>query len=143
MDALAEQVVTWARLQPEIVAVYLYGSVAEGRANALSDLDIALLVRPELSKQEIWRFEDRWSALWPEKIDLRVLNFAPTTFQFEVTTRGQRLWCVNASVVAEQESLIWRKYWDDEPRRNEEMQAHQRQVAEARSATEQQEGEQR
>lgn len=78
MDDLVEQVVAWAKLQPEIAALYLYGSVAEERSSVLSDLDIALLVRPELTKQEIWRLEDRWSALWPEKIDLRVINLAPT-----------------------------------------------------------------
>lgn len=56
-----------------------------------------------------------------------------------MTTRGKQLWCVDINSVAEQESLIWRKYWDEEPQRNEEMEVHQRQIAEARSATEQQE----
>jgi predicted nucleotidyltransferase len=138
MDEIVKQLLAWAKLQPEITALYLYGSVAEERANALSDLDISLLVRPEFTKQEIWRLEDRWSALWPEVVDLRVLNCAPLAFQFEVTTRGQRLWVADADLVAEQESLIWRAYWDEEPRLKAEMDTHIEQVAEARNALEQQ-----
>src|SRR5688572_29676075 len=100
MDALVKQLIAWAKEQPELLAVYLYGSVAEGRTNALSDLDIGLLLRPEPTKQEIWRLEDRWSALWPEIVDLRVLNLAPITFQFEVTTKGDRIWCADTELMA-------------------------------------------
>lgn len=139
MDALIERIVKWAKEQPEILALYLYGSVAEGRTHALSDLDLGLLLRPELTKQEIWRLEDRWSALWPETVDLRVLNQAPIAFQFDVITRGQRIWFADSGPVAEQESLIYRKYWDEEPRLKEEADAYMRRIAEARSITEQQE----
>ena len=139
MDKLVEEILAWAKSQSEILALYLYGSVAEERANAMSDLDIGLLLRPELTKQAMWRLEDRWSALWPEVVDLRVLNHAPATFQFEVTTNGQRLWTADASLVAAHESLIWRKYWDEEPRLKEATAAHMQKAAEARDATEQQE----
>jgi uncharacterized protein len=139
MDTLVEQLVAWAKQQPEILALYIYGSVVEGRTNALSDLDIGLLLRREITKREMWRLEDRWAALWPEAVDLRVLNYAPLTFQFEVTTRGQRHWRADARLVADHESLIWRKYWDEEPRLKEEWNSYVQQVTEARRATKQQE----
>ncbi len=139
MDMLVEQLIAWAKQQPEILALYLYGSVVQGHTNALSDLDVGLLLRPEITKQEMWRLEDRWSALWPGVVDLRVLNYAPLTFQFEVTTRGQRRWSADAALIADQESLIWRKYWDEEPRLREEWNTHVQQVTEARSAAKQKE----
>jgi predicted nucleotidyltransferase len=137
MNTVVERVVAWAKAQPEILAVYLYGSVVEDRINPLSDLDIALLLRSEVTKQSMWRLEDRWSALWPEVVDLRVLNYAPLIFQFEVTTRGKRLWVAETAKVAEQESLIWRKYWDEEARLAE-TKTHLQAMMEARNVTEQQ-----
>jgi predicted nucleotidyltransferase len=139
MDLLVDRITAWVKLQPDILALYLYGSVAEGRANVLSDLDIGLLVRAELTKQEIWRLEDRWASQWPEVVDLRVLNHAPVEFQYDVTAHGQRLWCADEGVVADYESLIWRKYWDEEPRLKAAITSHPQQVAEARDAIEQQE----
>jgi predicted nucleotidyltransferase len=88
MEKLLNELTTWAKTQPEIMALYLYGSQAEKRANALSDLDVAILVRPEVPKSQLWRLEDRWAVLWPEYIDLRLLNLAPLSFRYEVTANG-------------------------------------------------------
>ncbi len=139
MEALVEQLIAWAKQQPEILALYLYGSVAEEHANDLSDLDVGLLLRSELSKHEMWRLEDNWAALWPEVIDFRILNTAPLPFQFDVIHHGERLWSANANLVAAQESLISRNYHEEEPRLQQEWDAHIKQVMEARSATEQEE----
>jgi len=116
MEKLLNELNTWAKTQREIVALYLYGSQAQERANALSDLDVAILARPEIPKAQLWRLEDRWAAQWPEYVDLRLLNLAPLPFRYEVTANGQRLWAANAGLVAEVESLIWRQYWDVRPR---------------------------
>ncbi len=116
MEKLRNDLIAWAKTQPEIMALYLYGSQAEGRANALSDLDVAVLVRLEIPKAQLWRLEDRWAAQWPEYVDLRLLNLAPLPFRYEVTANGQRLWAADVGAVAEIESLIWRQYWDVRPR---------------------------
>lgn len=116
MEILLNQLVTWAQVQPEIIALYLYGSQAQGSANTLSDVDVAVLARPDLSREQLWRLEDRWLAQWPERVDLRVLNLAPLPVRYEVTALGQRLWAAEVEVVAEIESLIWRQYWDLRPR---------------------------
>ncbi len=51
LSQLIEQLAAWAAEQAEIEALYLYGSVAEGRANQLSDVDIALLAHRDLDHQ--------------------------------------------------------------------------------------------
>lgn len=139
MEGLLEDLIIWAQAQPEILALYLYGSYAEGRANALSDVDVAILARPELKKEQLWRLEDRWAALWPEKVDCRLLNLAPLPFRYEVTAHGRRLWAVDANRVAEIESLIWRRYWDEQPRLEQDWTLYVTHVLEQQDETERQE----
>lgn len=105
----------------------------------MSDLDVGLLLRSELSKQEVWRLEDNWASFWPEVVDLRILNAAPLPFQFDVIHHGQRRWSADANLVTEQELLILRNYQEEKPRLKQEWDALVRQVTEARSAAEQKE----
>jgi hypothetical protein len=116
MEIDLNDLITWSQEQSEILALYLYGSLSEGRANALSDVDVGILAKLDIAKPNLWRLEDRWIAQWPEFIDLRVLNYAPLSFRYEVTAHGQRLWAVDVGIVADIESLIWRQYWDLRPR---------------------------
>lgn len=138
MKKLLDELTIWAKTQPEIVALYLYGSQAQEQANTLSDLDVAILVRPELPKAQLWRLEDRWAAQWPEYVDLRLLNLAPLPFRYEVTANGQRLWAADAGLVAEVESLIWRQYWDVRPRLEQAWAYFVEQVMEQKDETERQ-----
>jgi predicted nucleotidyltransferase len=54
LESLLKAMRTWAQAEESIIALYLYGSHAEGRDNALSDVDVALF-RPsvgDLGQQE-------------------------------------------------------------------------------------------
>ena len=115
LEALRQELSAWAQAEPAIIAIYLYGSQAEGRASPISDVDVAVLAQPDMTRRQLWRLEDQWAAHWPEKIDLRVLNLAPLPFRYEVTAHGERLWAADVGQVAEVESLIWRQYWDLRP----------------------------
>ena len=128
--------VTWAANQDEILALYLYGSQAQGRAGVLSDIDIGILVKPELSKQEIRRWERKWVTQWPESIDIHILNLGPLPFQYEVTAQGRRLWTADANTVAGIESLIWRRYWDWQPIMEKHWRHYVRHLLEERDAVE-------
>ena len=138
LELLLKELVTWAQAQREIIALYLYGSQAQGRASALSDVDVAVLARNDLSQQQLWRLEDRCVARWPEAVDIRVLNLAPLPFRYEVTARGQRLWAVSPGTVADWESLTWRQYWDLRPRLERDWQQYVKQVMEQQGETERQ-----
>jgi len=50
LELLLKELVTWAQAQREIIALYLYGSQAQGRTSALSDVDVAVLARNDLSR---------------------------------------------------------------------------------------------
>jgi predicted nucleotidyltransferase len=81
----------------EVLAAYLYGSHAEGRANALSDMDIGVLIRDGLAEERLWRLEDALAAdlrriLHTDQVDLVVLNLAPLRIRYEVITKGKVLY---------------------------------------------------
>jgi predicted nucleotidyltransferase len=133
---LLDQLVVWARTEADVLALYLYGSYAEGRANALSDVDVAILAREDLSREQLGELEARCSAQWPESVDLRVLNLAPLPFRYEVTARGQRLWAADVGQVADWESLTWRLYWDYHPRLERHWRHYVQHVMERKDETE-------
>jgi predicted nucleotidyltransferase len=137
-EAILDQIVAWAQTEPDVLAVYLYGSHAENRANALSDVDVAILVREGLTKERLWQLEKSCTAQWPKRIDLRVLNLAPLPFRYQVTARGRRLWSADVNLVADWESLTWRLYWDLRPRLERDWQHYVRRVMEQKDEPERQ-----
>ena len=138
METLLNELAAWAQTQAEIIALYLYGSQAKETSNALSDVDVAILAQPDLSREQLWRLEDRWMAQWPERVDLRVLNLAPLPVRYEVTAHGQRLWAADVRIVAEIESLIWRQYWDVHPRLEQDWTQYVEHVMETQNEAERQ-----
>ena len=136
--AILDQLVAWAQTEPDILAVYLYGSYAEDRANALSDVDVAILAREGLAKEQLWQLEKSSSAQWPESVDLRVLNLAPLPFRYQATARGRRLWASDVGQIADWESLTWRLYWDVRPRLERDWQQVVRRIMEQKDEAERQ-----
>ena len=135
-ETLLNQIIAWAETQNEIAAIYLYGSVADGLANALSDLDIAILADFSFDQALLWEKENEWAANWPDFVDLRLLNFAPVDFQFEVITHGKRIWERDIALLAEVESLIRRKYWDIQPLIKKNWKSFQLSIMESKSGLE-------
>ena len=137
-DAILKELVAWAQTRKEIVALYLYGSHAEGSATGLSDLDVAVAAQADFSRSELWRLEERAAARWPETVDICVLNLAPLAFRYQVISRGRRLWTADADAVAGLESLIWRQYWDLRPHLEHDWKGYVRHVMEQKSEVERQ-----
>ena len=80
--------------QPDVVAAYLFGSHAAGKAHPGSDVDTAVLLSEEDS---FARFErrlrliDEVSDLCGREADVIVLNDAPPLLQHQVLKHGQLL----------------------------------------------------
>ena len=136
LKEILTNVKTWAEDQNGITALYLYGSQAEGHANALSDIDIAVLADRGFEREALWELEDKWAGKWLGQLDLRVMNLASIAFRFEVITRGERIWESDLDQVAEVESITRRRYWDLKPLLDRDWAAFKEQIAESRSESE-------
>jgi predicted nucleotidyltransferase len=82
------------------VSAYLFGSVAEGRRHAESDVDVGILLDRAVYPSRRDRFEgglrlaaELIAALETNAVDVVVLNDAPPHLARRVVTTGRRLFC--------------------------------------------------
>lgn len=94
-----------SKLGVPIVAAYLFGSRAEGRAHRESDIDLAVLLDWGRAGSDRERFEARvllTSALIAElrtnAVDVVVLNDAPPGLASRIVTRGRRIYCSDSAI---------------------------------------------
>jgi uncharacterized protein len=138
--ALLSELRTWASEQPDLLALYLFGSEVTGRTLPWSDLDVAALARFDIPRPQLWRLEDRWAARWDRfegsRVDFVVLNLAPLPFRFEVITTGEVIWAAGGAAVADFESITRRRYWDVQPLLDRDWRAFVRRLEEGRNEAE-------
>jgi predicted nucleotidyltransferase len=78
--------------EPAVAVAYLFGSVAEGRAGPLSDVDVGVLFRASADGGAEGRLLDRLvEALGTEKVDLVLLAHAPIPLRFRAVREGRVL----------------------------------------------------
>ena len=102
----------------EVVAIYLFGSQARGQADHLSDIDVALLLRPDLTDSahlELRLISQVYDALGTEDVDVVILNDAPLRMQAEVIQTGQLLVCNDPASRIEYEVRLMSRWWDLKP----------------------------
>lgn len=80
---------------PRVAAVWLFGSRARGEADALSDVDVAVLAAGTPTRGELASWEVEWlgaanETLRTDEVSLVVLDRAPLVLRHEVL-RGARL----------------------------------------------------
>jgi hypothetical protein len=92
MNEWMSSLLEYLAAQPDVVAAYIFGSVAQGRARPQSDVDIAVLLAADLDEET--RFDRRLRLGWEaERVigrptDLVVLNDAPPLLQHQVLKHG-------------------------------------------------------
>jgi len=79
-----KKIVDSIKTYPEVVAIILYGSHAKNKANPLSDIDIAVIVKDEKIEAEIGSFSSN-------KFDVVPFHRLPLYIQFEVLKDGKIL----------------------------------------------------
>ncbi len=109
---------------PEVVGAYLVGSWAQGYADALSDVDLALWLRPELPANQLWALLDQLYArleqmLPGHELDLIPLNALPPAKQYMILKGGIQLFCKDPELCADWEVRAARFYLDERPFREE------------------------
>jgi len=87
-----EGIIRFFRKRPEVVAVFLFGSHARGRARATSDIDLAVLVDPQAKVDEFELKRDLMiglSRILRKEIHLVILNRAGETLSAQVFKHGK------------------------------------------------------
>ncbi len=81
---------------PGLLAVYAFGSRAQGTANRDSDLDLAVLVEGKADSVQLWELAAEVADIVDCTVDLLDLRRASTVMQHQIVTAGRRLWAKDA-----------------------------------------------
>ncbi len=103
------------RRYPEILAVYLFGSYADGTARADSDIDLGILPRtPEFHNRLLDLLADLTKAGF-DRVDIVFLDQADLTTRYEIVRRNTLLYAAPDFYHGDYFSRTLREYWDFEP----------------------------
>jgi predicted nucleotidyltransferase len=77
---------------PNILAIYLFGSRANGTANSESDLDLAILIAGYAKPLRLWDVSNNLAEIAGCDVDLLDMRAASTVMQYQILQTGRRLW---------------------------------------------------
>ncbi len=95
---LAQQLEACFAADTDIIAAYLFGSVAKGTAGALSDVDVAVLLDDAVAgtdyfERRLQMMADLTAVTGSNQTDVIILNESPLTLQYAVLRDGLLLTC--------------------------------------------------
>ncbi len=116
-EQLVKTLSTFIAEQPDVRLAYLFGSQARGTAHRLSDVDVAVLLAPELSQAQMGEASirltgDLMGLLHGNDVDVVILNRAPLLMQHEVLRDGRLLFATADEVRARFAEDTYRRYLD-------------------------------
>ena len=118
-DVLAKlpQLVERLKDTPSVQALYFFGSLARGELKPLSDLDLALLLDRDLTKDEIFaRHLDVIGlvsdVLGTDEFDLLILNRAPLRMAYHVLKEGRLMFFKERRQLADFRERVIKLYLD-------------------------------
>ncbi len=97
---------------PDVMAIYLFGSMASGNFTNDSDIDIAVLTHKEIEKQTLTTAKNQLSQTLNRDIDLIDLVSASTVFQYEILTSAKRIFEISKDQVDPIEIKMMALYLD-------------------------------
>ncbi|WP_066637988.1 type VII toxin-antitoxin system MntA family adenylyltransferase antitoxin [Desulfolucanica intricata] len=86
-----------AKWDDDIIAMYLFGSYAEGKQTPVSDIDLAVLLDRDFSSKLYFEkkldiLSTTTSILKTDEVDLVILNQAPPALAYRVLCKGKLLY---------------------------------------------------
>ncbi len=110
-------IVKFLSKQEHVKLAYLFGSVAEGNAGKLSDVDLAVFLDVSLSKKEQFNLQlklmsELTGILKTDRIDLVIMNDAPLTLNYEIIKSNYPLLVRDEEQKIDFEHMILSQYLD-------------------------------
>ncbi len=91
---------------PNLLAVYAFGSRAQGTARPDSDLDLAVLVAGYVHPLVLWELASDLADLAGSAVDLLDLRAASTVMQYQIITTGQCWWASDAQAAIFESAIL-------------------------------------
>jgi len=92
-ESLAQAAISSIRTAfPNTLAIYLFGSRANGTANSDSDLDLAVLVAGYAEPLQLWDISNDLAEIAGCDVDLLDMRAASTVMQYQILQTGRCLW---------------------------------------------------
>jgi predicted nucleotidyltransferase len=119
-DELERRLVRALEPRAEILEAYLYGSQAKGRAQAHSDIDVAVYVDASRARDGGYGYPAEltahlMSALATNRVDVAILNRAPPVLYHRVLRDGRRLLARDLLATTTREGYALSRYCDFVP----------------------------
>jgi predicted nucleotidyltransferase len=109
----------YLQLRTEIVAAYLFGSVAAGKAHKFSDVDVALLLAEGVDSKQAWDIQleamGEAEAAFGRRGDVEILNTAPIVFRYLALKHGRLIFDRHLPQRPELEAQTYLAYFDLKP----------------------------
>lgn len=119
MEVEVEAMAAWLARQPEVVVAYLFGSVARGQADRLSDVDIAVLFDAGLGAEESVERQVRLmielEAYTDREVQVVALNRAPPLLAYQAVRYGKLLYERSRAERIDFEVRARKMYFDFKP----------------------------
>lgn len=94
-ESLAQAAISSIRTAfPNTLAIYLFGSRANGTANSDSDLDLAVLVAGYAKPLQLWDVSNNLAEIAGCDVDLLDMRATSTVMQYQILQTGRRLWTI-------------------------------------------------
>lgn len=114
LEPIADAVRGVAAAEPRVVAVYLFGSQADGSATPESDVDLGILFGRATGIADRVRLEARFAEALGKEVDLVDVG-ACNAFLALAVISGERLYCADADACDEFDLYVLRRAGDLEP----------------------------
>jgi len=105
-----------------VVLAYLFGSQAEEKAGPISDVDIAVLLGPQVDREQWFQVQldligELTSLFHRNDVDVVILNEATPVLAYEVVRSGRVLYEAEPGTRVDYEVTALRRYADTKPLR--------------------------
>ena len=120
--------------QDDVVAAYLFGSLARDQANPLSDVDLAVLLTPDLGEESAVEHQlclmVALNDLDPREVQVTLLNYASPMLAYQVIRDGILLYERSRLERIGFEVRVMQRYFDVQPMLEFHAQVLMRQIQE-------------
>jgi predicted nucleotidyltransferase len=104
----------------QVEAIWLFGSRARNEADALSDVDLAVLARGDLDASALWNGQLEWTglavkALGTDEVGVQTVNRLPVAVRHAVLREARLLWSRSPEIAADFGTRTLKEYLDLKP----------------------------